>query len=92
MPKTGIQDLEESNALDQVSGEEILRIAKHNYDELLSCGRESTTPSIHIQSIRSIVMIKVGTNVKSKIHESQWSCGNLRTNQQLCCHHDRQFD
>ena len=34
------QDLEESNALDQVSGEEILRIAKHNYDELLSCGRE----------------------------------------------------
>ena len=33
------QDLEESNALDQVSGEEILRIAKDNYDEVLSCGR-----------------------------------------------------
>ena len=35
-----VKDLEESNALDQVSGEEILRIAKHNYDELLSCGGE----------------------------------------------------
>ena len=34
------QDLEESNALDQVSGEQILRIAKHNYDEVLSCSRE----------------------------------------------------
>ena len=34
------KDLEESNALDQVSGEEIIRIAKHNYDELLSCGGE----------------------------------------------------
>ena len=41
------QDLEESNALDQVSGEEILRIAKHNYDELLSCGGEYDSEYSH---------------------------------------------
>ena len=47
MPKTVFQDLEESNALDQVSGEEILRIAKHNYDEVLSCGREYDSEYSH---------------------------------------------
>ena len=34
------QDLEESNALDQVSGAKILKLAKDKYDEVLSCSRE----------------------------------------------------
>ena len=41
------KDFEESNILDQISEEEILKTAKDKYDEVLSCGREYDSEYSH---------------------------------------------